>query len=167
MEIYRDIERLGALENRPKEFVIEITTLDMAIEERTLETVIPVRSLQFGGSGIGVCSRQRGKSGEACWMTQHGIGKEIVRFAGKRRRLSSVELLCAWRSERQYLHVYVRGIHFGDPLVSQFAELLQEFRGRTTEFQRLFFESTPWTIEESRGREMFLQGYRSHKHSFY
>ena len=95
-------------------------------------------------------------------MTPHGIGKEIVCLAGERRRLSSVELLCAGRSKRQYLHVDLSGIHFGDPLVSQLAELFQEFRRGAAEFQSLFFESTPRTIEESRTREMFLQGYRSH-----
>ena len=165
MEIYRDIERFGTLENRPEEFVIEITTLNMAIEERSLETVIPVGSLQFGGSGIGVCGRQRGKSGETSRMTPQGIGKEIVRFAGERQGLSNVELLCAGRSKRQYLHVDVSGVHFGDPLVSQLAELFQEFRRGAAEFQSLFSESSTRTIEESRAREMFLQGYRSHKRS--
>ncbi len=55
MEIYRDIEYFGTLENGPEEFVIEITSLDMTIDERSLETAITERSLQFGGSGDGVC----------------------------------------------------------------------------------------------------------------
>ena len=85
MEIYRDMECLGTLENRPEKFVIEITALDMTIDERSLETVITDRSLQFGGSGIGVCGRQRGKSGETSRMTAQGTGEEIVCFAGERR----------------------------------------------------------------------------------
>lgn len=98
-------------------------------------------------------------------MISKRISEEVVRFAGERRRLSSAELLCAGRSKRQHLHVDVSRIHFGDPPVAQFAELFQDFRRGTAEFQSLFFEPSPRAIEESRAREMFLQGYRSHKRS--
>ena len=127
MEIYRDIEYFGTLENGPEVFVIEITSPDMTIDDRSLETAITDRSLQFGGSGAGVCGWQRGKSGQTSRMTPQCIGEEIVRFAGESRRLSGFELLCAGGSKRQYLHVDVSGIHLGDPPVAEIASCSKSF----------------------------------------
>jgi hypothetical protein len=148
-----------------KKFVIEIAALDMTIDERSLETVIMDRSLQFTGSGIRVCGRYCGESAETVRMAPHGIREVIVGFAGERRRLSSFELLCARGSKRQYLHIDVRCVHFRDPLVAKVAELFQKFPSGTAEFQSSFFECSPRTIEESRTREMFFKRYGVHDRS--
>src|SRR6202034_582563 len=95
MEINRYVEGLGTLENRPEKFVIEITAADMTIDDRPLETIIMDGSLQFGGRGIGVCGRQRGKPTETSRMAPHGIPDVIVRFARERRRFCGFELLRA------------------------------------------------------------------------
>ena len=162
MEINRGIECLGTLEDRPEKFVIEIAAPNVTIDERPLETVITDRSLHFGGSGIGVRGRQCGKSAETSRMAAHGFPKDIIRFAREHSRLSGFELLCARGSKRQYLHIDVSGIHVRDPLVAKVAHQFKKFGGRTAEFQSLFFEFSPRTIEESRSRKMFFKSYRAH-----
>jgi hypothetical protein len=165
MEINRDVECFGTLENRPEQFVIEITALDMTVDERSLETVIMDRALQLGGSGVGIDGRQCGKSAETSRMAPHGIREEIVRFARQIGRLSGFELLCAGRGKRQYLHIDVSGVHFRDPVVAKIAELFKKFNGATAEFQSLFLEPSPRTIQESRNRKMFFKGYSPHNRS--
>lgn len=162
MEINRDIECFGTLENRPEKLIVEITAVDMAINKNSLETVVMDGSLQFGGSADGVDCRQGGKSAETSRMAPHGVRQVIVGFTRDRRCFHSFELLCAGGGKRQYLHVDVSGIHFRDPLIAKVAELLKKFTGLTAKFQSLLFEPAPWAIEESRTRKMLFKGYGPH-----
>ncbi len=47
MQIDRDIERFGALEDRPEEFVVKIAAANMTVDHRALEALMTHPALQF------------------------------------------------------------------------------------------------------------------------
>ncbi len=61
VEIDRDIERVGALQDRPEEFVVQVAAAGVAVDERALEALLPDPALQFFGRLVGRRDRQGGK----------------------------------------------------------------------------------------------------------
>src|SRR5271170_5703991 len=68
MEIDRDVEFFGLLEDGPNRLVIQEATPRMAIDQGTLETQLLDRALELLCSGCGVERREDGEPGEPVWV---------------------------------------------------------------------------------------------------
>ena len=128
MEIDRDIERFGALQDRPEELVVQIAAARVAIDERALEALLPDPAIQFIGRLLGGRDRQAGKACKALWIFLHRVGEEIVRLAGDRNLLRHVGLLDPGRIQREHLHVDPGGVHLSDAPVADILKLLENLR---------------------------------------
>jgi hypothetical protein len=47
MEVERDLEFFGTLQNRPKQLIVQVAALDVAVNQSSLETVFTDRALQL------------------------------------------------------------------------------------------------------------------------
>ena len=128
VQIDRDIERFGALQDRPEELVVQIAAARVAVDERALEALLPDPALQFFGRLFGRRDRQGGKAGEARRMFLHRFGEEIVGFARDRDLLRRFRLLDPGRIQREHLHVDAGGVHVRDALVADILKLLENLR---------------------------------------
>jgi hypothetical protein len=98
----------------------------VAVDDRTLETEFANRPLQLPGRGLRVGRGDRCEAGESGRVASDRLGDEIVRFSRQRRSLSRGFLLDARRCQRDDLDVDPRGIHVGDPAVSEVEQLVGE-----------------------------------------
>ena len=165
MEIDRDIERFGALQDRPEELVVQIAAARVPIDERAFEALLPNPALQFFGRLVWCRDRQGGKAGEALRIFLHRLGEEIVGLPGNRDLLRRVRLLDPWRVEREHLHVDAGGIHVGDALVADILKLIVNPGAARTRIAEPLGELLAWTREESRADEMFFKGDGTHLRS--
>src|ERR1700677_3273769 len=95
-------------------------------------------------------------------MASHGLGETVVRFPSEFHSLDGFELFGSRRREREHLHVDAGGVHLRDTLVSEIAQLFEEFRRATAKSLGLLFQLASGPIEKGLGGEMFFEGYGSH-----
>jgi hypothetical protein len=89
-------------------------------------------------------------------VAAHRLGEGVVGVAGQRHRLARLELLHAWRGQRQDLDVETGGVHVGDPALADVAQLLDE-PGKARRHLRvgagrlgLLLDLAAWTVHERR-----------------
>jgi len=121
-----DVQRLGVFQDRPEELVVEVAPPAVAVDERSLETVLADHPLQFVGGLVGRCGRERGEPRQVCRVLLDGIVEEVVRLAGESHCVGGLGLFRAWRGERKHLHVDPCGVHLGDSPLADVAELREE-----------------------------------------
>lgn len=92
MYVDRNVQRFGSFEDWPEEFVIQIASPAVTIDERSFEAVFTDHPLQFFRRFVWYCGWEGSKSGETCRILFDCIGKEIVRFASKCHCISGLEL---------------------------------------------------------------------------
>src|SRR5215207_1475327 len=97
MEVDRDPERFGTLQDRPEEGVVQIAAPGVAVDQCSLEAVFTDHALELVGGGVRSHGRQRGEPREAARMAPHRLRQAVVRIAGERYRLGRTELLNARR----------------------------------------------------------------------
>ena len=163
VQIDRDIKRVGAFENRPEEFVVEVAAANVAVDQRALEAVLAHRALQLVGGLVRNRGRQRGETGEARRMLLHRFRQHIVGVARQRERVGGLQLLGARRIERQHLHIDAGRVHFRQSVGADVAELFEDFGAAGAGFQNIFFELPPGAIEKSRRRKVLFKGYGAHE----
>ena len=95
-------------------------------------------------------------------MASHGLCETIVRFPSEFHSFCCIELFGSRRRERKHLHVDAGSVHFGDALLSEIAQLLEEFRRSTAMSLGLLFQLASRAREKGLGGEMFFEGYGSH-----
>jgi len=105
VHVDRHVERLGALEDRPEEFVVHVAAADVAVDQRAAKAELAHAALQLGCGLVRHHGRQRGEPGEALGMFLHGSAKKLIGVARQRQRFRRVQLLGARRVDRQHLHV--------------------------------------------------------------
>jgi hypothetical protein len=141
MEIDRDIERFGTLQDRPEELIVQIAGPRVAIDERALEALLPDPAIQFIGRLLGGRSRQAGKACKTFWIFLHRVGEEIVRLAGDRNLLRHVGLLDPGRIQREHLHIDPGGVHLSDAPVADILKLLENLRSAGAPISESFKET--------------------------
>src|SRR6266480_884925 len=168
MQIERDLECFGTLQDRPEDLVVQVATPDMAVDQCTLEAVFTDHVLQFVGGGIWSHGRQRGEPGETAWMTPYCHRELVVGIMRECHCLGRVELLHARRGQRQDLHVDPGSIHLRDPVFIEFAQSIQKLGkarrhlGMVVDRLCLVLELASWTFHECCGRVMLFKCDRSH-----
>ena len=165
MQIDRDVERFGTLQDRPEELVVQIAAARVAVDQRALEALLPDPAIQLFGRLVRRRGRQGRKGGEPRRIFLHRLCEEIVRFDGDRYLLRRFGLLDPGRIEREHLHVDAGRIHLGDALVADILELLVNPCAAGSSVADLFDEILARTREESRTDEMFFKGDGSHRRS--
>ena len=75
MDINRDIQVLGGLENGPEFRIIQIFAARVAVDNCALQTKLAHAALQFLGCAGGILRRDSGKAGESAGMFANGIGQ--------------------------------------------------------------------------------------------
>ena len=97
MEVERNLQRLGTLEDRPEEVVVEVAAANVTADLPALEPVVPDGALQLVGGGFWRWRGERGESGEARRMALDGGPELIVGVAGDGDGIGRVELFHATR----------------------------------------------------------------------
>ena len=92
VELERNLECLGTLEDRPEDVVVEVTAPNVAADLPALEPVVADGALQFVCGGFRRRRGERRESGEARRMPLHGGPELIVRVAGDGDSVVGVEL---------------------------------------------------------------------------
>src|SRR5579863_2573433 len=164
MQIDRNAECHGTFEDRPERLVVEIAATRVTVDQRAFETELANGALQFGHRLVGRGDRQRGKAGEPLRMRLYGAVQKIVGVARQRDLVRSFKLLHARRIERQHLHVDAGGVHFGNALAADLAELLDDPRTARAGAQKAFLELPPRAVEKTRVGKMFFNRNGSHRH---
>src|SRR5947209_14705093 len=99
MQIDGHIKRVGPLQDRREELVVEIAATSMPIDERALEALLAHPPLQLCGCLIRHRQRQCCECGEARGMFFYCLGEKIVGFNRTRYLLCWLGLLDARRVE--------------------------------------------------------------------
>ena len=127
MQINRNAERFGGLENFPEFRLVEIFAARVGIDDRALQVQRFYGSLEFFRGGGGILRSNRGESGKAVGMLANRFGKLIV----ERRRQGDggwrVEDLDAGRGERKNLLRDSRGVHVADAALADILNLRADF----------------------------------------
>jgi hypothetical protein len=157
MQIDRRAERFGGLQHRPEKFVVEIATALMAVDHRTGEGLIADAAFELFGRLIRCRNRQRGEAGESCWLLGDCFGQRVIGVARECHRLSGFQLLDPRRGQRDDLDVDAGGIHLGDPLFADVAQVAHKPLGAAAALARLFLEVAARAIEKARRSEMLFK----------
>src|ERR1700758_4946789 len=157
MEIDWDIEGFGALHDWPEELVIQIAAARMAVDERTLEALLPNPAIEFIGRLLRGRDWQGGKPCKPLWILLHDIGEEIVRLASDRDLLRHVGLFDPGRIQREHLYVDAGGIHLSDARVADFLKLLQNPQAGGPSVANPFNETPARPGTPSWAREMLFK----------
>lgn len=96
MQIERDPERFGALQDRPEEFVIQVTAAAVTVDQGSCETRHGDRTPQLVGSRVRFRGWQRCETGKPVRMAVYRLGQRVVGDACERDRLNGVQLLHSW-----------------------------------------------------------------------
>ena len=123
VEVERQVERLGGLEDRPEFGVVEVFVIDVGIDDRADEAEV-LAPLQFGGGVPGVLRCDGGEGAEAVGVLLAGDGQLIVGQRGHRDRPVGRERIRTRRADRQDLAVDARGVHVGQ---ASLPEIRQSF----------------------------------------
>src|SRR5271157_899022 len=100
VKIERDVKRLSSLQNWPEKLIIKVASLDVTIDDGSLEMIIPYGAFQLGGCGFWISSRQYCKPSKTLGMTLYCICQKVIRFAGNLSCFLHIQLLHARRVER-------------------------------------------------------------------
>src|SRR4029079_1684482 len=78
MKIDRHIERIGTLQDRPVELIVQIASSIVAVDDRAFEALLADTSLQLFSGLLRRSSWYGGKAGKTCRMLLHRVGEVIV-----------------------------------------------------------------------------------------
>ena len=168
MQVDRDAESLGALEDRPEEGVVEVAAPGVPVDQRADEAVPANHSVQLFGGGLRRRRRQRREPGQPIGAAPDRLRERVVRLPGQGHRLVRSELLHARRGEGEHLHVDARRVHPRDPPLAEIAEVLHELRvarrhlGMVPSLLDPGHEVPPRTFEKRARSVVLLQ--RDHPH---
>ena len=123
MQINRNAERFGGLENFPELRLVQIFAARVGVDDRALEVQRFHGSLQFLRGGGRILRRNGGKSRKAVGMLSNRLGKLIVERCGERDGGWRIENLNARRSERKNLLRNSGGVHVADAALAQVLNL--------------------------------------------
>ena len=124
MQIDRNVEPLGALEDRPEALVVEEDAVCQAVDHGALEAELD-GAFELVGGGRGIARRQRCEGGEAPGMRGNRGIEPVVDAPGQLDRDIGGDLLRGGRAVREHLHVDPGLVHLLD---AQFAEVVETFR---------------------------------------
>src|SRR5262249_35788290 len=162
MQIDRDAERFGALQNRREELVIQIATARVAVDQSTFEALLPDSAVELLGRFVRRGDGQCCKGGEPRRIFLHRLCEKIVRFDSDRYLIRRFGLLDAGRIERKHLHVDAGRIHAGDALFADILELLVNPYAVRPSVAELFGEIFACTRKETRTDEVLFKRDGSH-----
>ena len=98
MEVDRHVQRLGALEDRPKLLVVVEPAVGQTVDHRALKPQLGHGAFKFVGGGTGVRGGQRGETGEAVGMGADSLMQMVVGDASEANRAGRVSHLLHGRS---------------------------------------------------------------------
>src|SRR5262249_36113893 len=148
MQIDRDAERFGALQNRREELVIQIAAARVAIDQSAFEALLPDSAVGLLGRFVWHGARQCATGGGPRPAFLHRLCEEIVRFDSDRYLIRRLGLLDPGRIERKHVHVDAGRIHLGDALFADILELLANPYAVAPPVAELFGEMFAWTGKE-------------------
>ena len=125
MQVDRNVERLGALEDRPEPLVVEEHAVGESVDHRALEAELDA-AFELVGGRLGIGGRQRREGGEARGVRLHGGVQPVVDAPRQRHGVGAGQLLGRGRAMRQHLDVDAGLVHLLD---AQLAEIVQPLRG--------------------------------------
>ena len=120
MQVEWNIQSGGAFENRREKKIVQETAARHAVDQRTLETKLPDRPLEFLRRRLGIVHLQRRKSGKARWISRHRFRDLVIHEAAKRNGPRSFQDLRRRMSVGKHLHVDPASVHVRDSPFAQF-----------------------------------------------
>src|SRR5215472_4608578 len=158
MQIDRDIQRFGALQDRPEELIVQIAATRVPIDERAFEALLPDPAIQFIGRLLVSRDRQGGKSCKARRIFLHHIREEIVRLLGDDDLFRHIRMLDPRGIQREHLHIDTGGVHLGNAPVTDIPKLLENHLTAGAPTAALFNETSAWPGNKSGAHEVFFEG---------
>ncbi len=135
VNVDRHVERLGAIEDRPKPFVVDEQALGETVDHGAFEAEVLDRAFELVGGLLGIGRRQGGKGGKPIGLRFHRFRQSVIDASGDRRRFRPIKGLSARRAVGDHLKVDTSRVHFGNTALPQVLQAVARLAGTLPESQ--------------------------------